>query len=121
MLSPIPHPHERPIALMVTKDPKLLWINDKSAKPVEIYQAIGRRPVMAFGNGDGDQQMLEYTESGEGPRFMMLVHHDDATREYATDAAMSVFSEGLMTQAQRRGWVVVSMKNDWKRIFAWQS
>ena len=106
---------------ILTKDPKLLWINDKSGKPVEIHQAIGRRPVMAFGNGDGDQHMLEYTQSGEGARFMMLVHHDDAAREYATDAAMSVFSEGLMTQAKQRGWVVVSMKNDWKRIFAWQS
>jgi phosphoglycolate phosphatase-like HAD superfamily hydrolase len=86
---------------ILTKDPKLLWINDKSAKPVEIYQAIGRRPVMAFGNGDGDQHMLEYTQAGDGARFMMLVHHDDATREYATDAAMSVFSEGLMTQAKQ--------------------
>jgi phosphoserine phosphatase len=105
----------------LTKDPKLLWINDKSAKPVEIYQAIGRRPVMAFGNGDGDQHMLEYAEGGDGARFLMLVHHDDAAREYATDAAMSVFSEGLMTQAKKRGWWVVSMKNDWKRMFAWQS
>jgi len=106
---------------ILTKDTKLLWINDKSGKPVEIHQAIGRRPVMAFGNGDGDQHMLEYTEGGGGARFMMLVHHDDAAREYATDAAMSFFSEGLMTQAKQRGWWVVSMKNDWKRIFAWQS
>jgi phosphoserine phosphatase len=106
---------------ILTKDPKLLWINDKSAKPVEIYQAIGRRPVMAFGNSDGDQHMLEFTQSGEGARFMMLVHHDDAAREYATDATMSVFSEGLMAQAKRSGWYVVSMKNDWKRVFAWQS
>jgi phosphoserine phosphatase len=106
---------------ILTKDPKLLWINDKSAKPVEIHQAIGRRPVMAFGNGDGDQHMLEYTQAGEGARFMMLIHHDDATREYATDSTMSVFSEALMAQAKRSGWHVVSMKNDWQRIFAWQS
>jgi phosphoglycolate phosphatase-like HAD superfamily hydrolase len=106
---------------ILTKDPKLLWINDKAGKPVEIHQAIGRRPVMAFGNGDGDQHMLEYTQGGEGARFMMLVHHDDATREYATDSALSTFSEALMTQAKRSGWYVVSMKNDWKRIFAWQS
>ena len=106
---------------ILTKDPKLLWINDKSAKPVEIHQAIGRRPVMAFGNSDGDQHMLEYTQDGGGARFMMLVHHDDAVREYATDATMSVFSEALMTQAKRSGWYVVSMKNDWKRTFAWQS
>jgi phosphoserine phosphatase len=106
---------------ILTKDPKLLWVNDKSGKPVEIHQAIGRRPVMAFGNSDGDQQMLEYTQGGEGARFMMLVHHDDAAREYATDAAMSVFSEALMAQAKRSGWQVVSMKKDWNRIFAWQS
>jgi phosphoserine phosphatase len=106
---------------ILTKDPKLLWINDKAGKPVEIHQAIGRRPVMAFGNGDGDQHMLEYTQSGEGARFMMLVHHDDAAREYATDSALSVFSEALMAQAKRSGWYVVSMKNDWNRIFAWRA
>jgi phosphoglycolate phosphatase-like HAD superfamily hydrolase len=106
---------------ILTKDAKLLWINDKSAKPVEIHQAIGRRPVMAFGNGDGDQHMLEYTQSGGGARFMMLVHHDDAAREYATDTPMSVFSDALMARAEERGWWVVSMKNDWKRMFAWQS
>jgi phosphoserine phosphatase len=105
----------------LTKDPKLLWINDKSAKPVEIYQAIGRRPIMAFGNSDGDQHMLEYTQDGGGPSFMMLVHHDDAAREYASDATMSVFSDALMAKAKERSWWVVSMKNDWKRIFAWQS
>jgi hypothetical protein len=105
---------------ILTKDPELLWINDKTAKPVEIHQAIGRRPVMAFGNSDGDRQMLEYTEGGEGARRMMLVHHEDAAREYATNATMSVFSESLMTQAKRRGWWVVSMKNDWKRMFVWE-
>jgi phosphoserine phosphatase len=105
----------------LTKDPKLLWINDKSAKPVEIYQAMGRRPIMAFGNSDGDQHMLEYTQDGGGTRFMLLVHHDDAAREYASDATMSVFSDALMAKAKQRGWWVVSMKNDWKRMFAWQS
>jgi phosphoserine phosphatase len=106
---------------ILTKDPKLLWINDKSAKPVEIYQAIGRRPVMAFGNSDGDQPMLEYTHDGGDTSFMMLVHHDDAAREYATDATMSVFSNALKAKAKERGWWVVSMKNDWKRMFAWES
>jgi phosphoserine phosphatase len=105
---------------ILTKDPKLLWINDKSAKPVEIHQAIGRRPTMAFGNSDGDQHMLEYAQGGAGPRFMMLVHHDDAAREYATDSSMSAFSDALMTLAHSRGWYVISMKNDWKRIFHWQ-
>src|SRR5271168_4662527 len=68
---------------ILTKDPKLLWIDDKTAKPVDIHLMIGRRPVMAFGNADGDQAMLEYAEGGDGARFMMLVHHDDETREYA--------------------------------------
>jgi hydroxymethylpyrimidine pyrophosphatase-like HAD family hydrolase len=106
---------------VLTKDPKLLWINDKSAKPVEIHQAIGRRPAMAFGNSDGDQHMLEYTESGDGARFMMLIHHDDAAREYASDTPMSVFSDALMAKAKERGWFVVSIKNDWRRIFVWES
>jgi phosphoglycolate phosphatase-like HAD superfamily hydrolase len=113
--------HDASGKAILTKDTKLLWINDKSSKPVEIHQAIGRRPVMAFGNGDGDQHMLEYTQGGEGARFMMLVHHDDATREYATDSALSVFSEALMARAKRSGWHIVSMKSDWKQIFAWES
>lgn len=105
---------------ILTKDPKLLWINDKAEKPVQIHQAIGRRPVMAFGNSDGDQHMLEYTQGGDGARFMMLVHHDDAAREYDTDSTMSVFSDALMALAKQRNWWVASMKNDWHRLFAWQ-
>jgi haloacid dehalogenase-like hydrolase len=108
---------------ILTKDPKVLWIDDKTAKPVDIHLMIGRRPVMAFGNADGDQAMLEYTQSGEGARFMMLVHHDDETREYAygSESKLSPFSEALRTRASKGGWIVVSMKNDWKRIFAWQA
>jgi haloacid dehalogenase-like hydrolase len=108
---------------ILTKDPKLLWVDDKTGKPVDIHLMIGRRPVMAFGNSDGDQAMLEYTQSGEGARFMLLVHHDDATREYAygPESKMSPFSDALMARATRGGWIVTSMKNDWKRIFAWQS
>jgi hypothetical protein len=108
---------------ILTKDPKLLWIDDKTAKPVDIHLMIGRRPVMAFGNSDGDQAMLEYTQGGEGARFMLLVHHDDATREYAygPESMMSPFSESLMARAKQGGWLVISMKNDWKRIFNWQS
>ena len=108
---------------ILTKDPKLLWIDDKTAKPVDIQLMIGRRPVMAFGNADGDQAMLEYTEAGEGARFMMLVHHDDATREYAygAESKLSPFSDALMARAKRGRWTVISMKNDWKRIFAWQA
>ena len=108
---------------ILTKDPKLLWIDDKTAKPVDIHLMIGRRPVMAFGNADGDQAMLEYTQAGEGARFMMLVHHDDATREYAyePDSQLSPFSDALMARAKRGGWTVIGMKSDWKRIFAWQA
>jgi haloacid dehalogenase-like hydrolase len=107
---------------ILTKDPKVLWIDDKTAKPVDIHLMIGRRPVMAFGNSDGDKHMLEYTQGGDGARFMLLVHHDDAMREYAygPESVMSPFSDTLMAQARQRGWVVVSMKNDWKRIFAWE-
>jgi hypothetical protein len=107
---------------ILTKDPKLLWIDDKTAKPVDIHLMIGRRPVMAFGNADGDQAMLEYTQGGEGPRFMMLVHHDDATREYAygPESKLSPFSDALKARADKGGWVVISMKNDWNRIFARQ-
>jgi len=107
---------------ILTKDPKLLWIDDNTAKPVDIHLMIGRRPVMAFGNADGDQAMLEYTQGGEGARFMMLVHHDDAIREYAygPESKLSPFSEALMARANRGGWTVISMKNDWKRVFHWQ-
>ena len=106
---------------ILTKDPKLLWVDDKTAKPVDIHLMIGRRPVMAFGNADGDQAMLEYTQAGEGARFMMLVHHDDATREYAygPESQLSPFSDALMARAKRGGWTVIGMKSDWKRIFAW--
>jgi haloacid dehalogenase-like hydrolase len=108
---------------ILTKDPKLLWIDDKTAKPVDIHLMIGRRPVMAFGNADGDQAMLEYTQAGEGARFMMLVHHDDPVREYAygPESTLSPFSEALMARANRGDWTVISMKNDWKRVFHWQT
>ncbi len=108
---------------ILTKDPKVLWIDDKTAKPVDIHLMIGRRPIMAFGNADGDQAMLEYAEGGEGPRFMMLVHHDDEVREYAygPESKLSPFSEALKARANKGGWFVISMKNDWKRVFAWQT
>ena len=88
---------------------------------------IGRRPVAAFGNTSGDQQMLEYTKAGDGLRLAMLVLHDDAEREYAygpaqdlPDTKVGAFSQALYDQAQKQGWVVVSMKNDWKRIFSFE-
>lgn len=100
--------------------PELNFVDDKAGKPVGINAHIGRRPVAAFGNSDGDQQMLEWTQSGGGASLMVLVHHDDADREWAYDAKSPVgtFSEALMAEAKKQHWIVVSMKRDWKRIFA---
>ncbi len=105
---------------ILTKQPKVMLIDDKSGKPEGIQMMIGQRPIAAFGNSDGDRQMLEYTQGGEGARLMVLVHHDDAVREYAygPESKIGSFSDALMTEARQRGWVVVSMKNDWNHIFA---
>jgi hypothetical protein len=107
--------------------PELNFIDDKAGKPVGINQHIGRRPIAAFGNSDGDRQMLEYTKAGAGSRLAMLVLHDDATREYAygpanglPDAQVGAFTQALYDEAKKDGWTVISMKNDWKRIFAFE-
>ncbi len=107
---------------MLTKEARLLLNDDKAGKPEGIHLMIGRRPVAAFGNSIGDKQMLEYTQAGDGARLMMLVHHDDAAREYAygPKSKIGTFSDELMAQAKKQGWVVISMKNDWKRIFAFE-
>ena len=99
--------------------PKIEFIDDKTGKPIGINSHIGRRPIAAFGNSDGDQQMLEWTQAGGGARLMMLVHHDDAEREWAYGAKSKIgtFSEALMDEAKKNGWTVISMKNDWKCIF----
>jgi len=101
--------------------PEVNFIDDKGGKPVGINEHIGRRPVMAFGNSDGDLQMLQYTRAGSGARFCLYVHHDDAAREYAYDRkdALARLDQGL-DEAAVKGWTVVSMKNDWKRIFAFE-
>jgi hypothetical protein len=100
--------------------PEINFIDDKAGKPVGINSHIGRRPIAAFGNSDGDRQMLEWTQAGGGSRLIMLVHHDDAKREWAYGAKSSIgtFSDALMAEAKKNGWIVISMKNDWKRIFA---
>jgi phosphoglycolate phosphatase-like HAD superfamily hydrolase len=101
------------------KLPELLFIDDHGGKPEGINLIIGRRPVAAFGNSDGDRQMLEWTQGGKGKRLELLVHHDDEKREYAygPKTKIGTFSSSLMEEAQKRGWLVVSMKNDWKVIF----
>jgi hypothetical protein len=102
--------------------PEVNFIDDKAGKPVGINEHIGRRPIAAFGNSDGDRQMLEWTAAGSGPRLMMLVHHDDAQREYAygADSKIGTFSNELMAEAKKSGWTVISMKNDWNRVFAFE-
>ena len=102
--------------------PALNFIDDQAGKPVGIQQHIGRRPIAAFGNSDGDQQMLEWTQGGSGARLMMLVHHDDAIREfeYGAKSHIGTFSNALMAGAKKNDWTVISMKNDWKRIFAFE-
>jgi hypothetical protein len=101
--------------------PAIDFIDDKVGKPVGINSHIGRRPILAFGNSTGDQQMLEYTQGGSGARLMMLVHHDDAEREFAygPDSTIGTFSDALLAEAKARKWTVVSMKDDWKTIFAY--
>jgi hypothetical protein len=102
--------------------PAIDFVNDKAGKPVGINSHIGRRPIAAFGNSDGDRQMLEWTQGGGGARLMMLVHHDDAAREwaYGPKSKIGTFSDSLMAEAKQQGWVVISMKDDWARIFPFE-
>lgn len=101
--------------------PELNFIDDKDGKPVGIHQHIGRRPIAAFGNSDGDLQMLQWTAAGSGPRFCLYVHHTDAEREWAYDRQSHIgqLNNGL-DEAAANGWTVVSMMDDWKRIFAFE-
>jgi hypothetical protein len=103
---------------VIVKIPELNHIDDKAGKPVGIHHHIGRRPVFAAGNSDGDFQMLEWTTSGPGPRFGLLIHHDDATREWAYDRDSHIgrLDKGL-DEGPKRGWTIVSMKDDWKMIY----
>jgi hypothetical protein len=98
-----------------------LFIDDKSAKPVAIHQYIGRRPIACFGNSDGDKAMLEYTTiDNPRPSLGLIVHHTDAEREYAydEDAKSSGKLVAALDEAQKRGWIVVDMKDDWTEVFA---
>ena len=103
---------------VIVKQPEIDFINDKAGKPVGIHRYIGRRPVIAVGNSDGDFEMLEWTTAGAGPRLGIIVHHDDDQREWAYDRDSHIgrLVRGL-DEGPRRGWKIISMKNDWKRIF----
>ncbi len=98
--------------------PQIDLLDDKAGKPVGIYEAIGRRPILAFGNSDGDYEMLEWTTSGDGPRLGLLLHHTDAEREFAydRDAQVSTLDRGL-ADAPSHSWIVVDMKRDWRAVF----
>ena len=109
---------------VLTKEPKLLLNDNNAGKPEGIHMMIGRRPYAAFGNSTGDRQMLEYTKASRGERLAMLVLHDDATREYAygpaqglPDTKVGTFTPALYREAKAKGWIVISMKSDWKHIF----
>lgn len=112
---------------MLVKEPKVMLNDNFAGKAEGIHAMIGRRPFAAFGNSTGDQQMLEYTTAGSGARLGMLVLHDDAKREYAygpaaglPDSRVGTFTQALYDEAKKRGWVVIRMKTDWKRIFAFE-
>ncbi len=114
----------RPVLI---KEPKLLLNDNNAGKPESIHLMIGRRPYFAIGNSTGDRQMCEYTKAGEGARLTMLVLHDDGEREYAygpaqglPDTKVGTFTQELYDEAKKDGWTIVSMKSDWKRVFAFE-
>ncbi|MCI0675600.1 MAG: haloacid dehalogenase-like hydrolase, partial [Phycisphaerales bacterium] len=103
---------------VLVREPKIAFIDDGPGKPVGIYRRFGRRPIAAFGNSDGDLQMLQYTTAGDGPRFALIVHHTDAEREFAYDRQSHIGKlDKALDEAAAKGWTVVDMKNDWRTIF----
>ncbi|MGT2436369.1 HAD family hydrolase [Bradyrhizobium betae] len=106
---------------ILMKLPKVEFIDDGAGKPSGINRFIGRRPVLAFGNSDGDHQMLQWTAAGSGPRFLGIVHHTDAAREYAYDRQSKIGKlDKAWDEAVQRGWTVVDMAKDWKTVFAFE-
>jgi hypothetical protein len=104
---------------VLLKLPEIDFIDDGPGKPVGIQQHVGRRPIAAFGNSDGDLQMLQWTTSGSGPRFGLIVHHTDAEREWAYDRQSNIGKlDKALDAAAAKGWTVVNMREDWARIFA---
>jgi phosphoserine phosphatase len=106
---------------VLVKQAEIDLLDDKEGKPVGIESRIGRRPIAAFGNSDGDLQMLQWTMAGDGPRFALIVHHDDAGREWAYDRTSSIGKlDRAWDEAVAKGWTVVSMKDDWRSVFAFE-
>ena len=112
---------------ILMREPKVFFIDDNAGKPIGINLFIGKRPYAAFGKSSGDQQMLEWTQAGNGARLVMLVLHDDPEREYAygpaaglPDSKVGTFPQGLYDEAKSKGWIVISMKKDWKQIFSFE-
>ncbi|MFB1489860.1 MULTISPECIES: HAD family hydrolase [unclassified Thiocapsa] len=105
---------------VIVRESEIAFIDDKAGKPVGIQRHIGRRPILAFGNSDGDLQMLQWTTAGPGPRLGLILHHDDAEREYAYDRESHIGKlDNALDLAPENGWVVVSMKDAWSRVFSW--
>ena len=106
---------------VLVRQAEIDFIDDKEGKPVGIHKFIGQRPLVAVGNSDGDLQMLQWTAAAEGPRFMMLVRHTDAEREYAYDRDSHVGRlDKALDEAGERGWTVVDMKRDWKVVYPFE-
>lgn len=112
---------------VLLREPKVFFIDNNAGKAIGINLFIGKRPYAAFGNSTGDREMIEWTEAGGGARLMMLVYHDDGEREYAygpagglPDTNVGTFTQALMDEAKKNGWVIISMKHDWKRIFKFE-
>ena len=106
---------------VLDKLPKVEFVDDGPGKPVGINRFIGRRPIFAFGNSDGDQQMLEWTAAGDGPRFAGIVHHTDGEREWAYDRQSHIGKlDKALDEGTAKGWTIVDMKKDWKTVFAFQ-
>ena len=102
---------------VIVRLPELDFFDDKEGKPAAIQKFIGRRPIAAFGNSDGDLQMLQWTAAGPGRRLMVFVDHTDAEREVEYRVSPMGRLEAALIEAHQRGWTVVSMKDDWKRVF----
>jgi len=106
---------------VLIKLPELDFVNDNAGKPAAIQKHIGRRPIASFGNSDGDLEMLQWTSAGNGARFALLIHHNDAIREWAYDRNSSVGKlYKAADEAKARGWTIVDMKNDWRRVFPFE-